>query len=167
MSIRQADLLGSIALAIFSLYLMSESAKLPIGYIPGEGLGGGAFPFWLSLGMLMCCIWNVINWIAKKSEISRSNNLYLNRRSFGLFAVNAGSLAITLATIPLIGMYGAVVLFLVFHLRFVGERSWVMTAILALAAPVVMFLFFEVALTITLPKGETEPLFYPLYNLFF
>ena len=166
MSIRQADLLGSIALAIFSLYLMTESAKLPIGYIAGEGLGGGAFPFWLSLGMLICCIWNMINWSARKSESSRSNNLYLNRQSFGLFVVNAGSLAIALATIPLIGMYGAVVLFLVFHLRFVGERSWVLSAILALAAPVVMFFFFEVALTITLPKGKTEPLFYPLYDLF-
>ncbi len=64
-------------------------------------------------------------------------------------------------------MYGAVVLFLFFHLRFVGEHSWILTAILALNAPIVMFLFFEVALTITLPKGQTEPLFYPIYNLFF
>lgn len=166
MSIRQADLLGSIALAIFSVYLMAESAKLPIGFIAGEGLGGGAFPFWLSLGMLVCCFWNIINWTARKSEISRSNDLYLNRGSFGLFAVNAGSLGVALATIPLIGMYGAVILFLVFHLRFVGDRSWLLTAILALAAPVVMFFFFEVALTITLPKGNTEPLFYPLYDLF-
>ncbi|MDJ0719495.1 MAG: hypothetical protein QNJ54_35630 [Prochloraceae cyanobacterium] len=77
MSIRQADLLVSITLAIFSLYLMTESAKLPIGHIVGEGLGGGAFPFWLSLGMLICCIWNIINWIARKSETSRSNNLDL------------------------------------------------------------------------------------------
>lgn len=166
MSIRQADLLVSIALAIFSLYLMAESAKLPIGYIRGEGLGGGAFPFWFSLGMLICCIWNMINWIARKSEISRSNNLYLNRQDFRRFAVNAGSLVVTLVTIPLIGMYGALMLFLLFHLRFVGERSWVLSAILALATPVVMFFFFEVALTITLPKGKTEALFYPLYDLF-
>ena len=166
MSIRQADLLGSIALAILSLYLMAQSAKLPIGYIAGEGIGGGAFPFWLSLGMLICCIWNVINWIAKKSEISRSDNLYLNRQGFSSFAVNAGSLAIALATTPLIGMYGAVILFLGFHLRFVGKCSWLLSVILTLAAPIVMFFFFEVALTITLPKGKIEPLFYPLYDLF-
>lgn len=166
MSIRQADIIGSIALAILSLYLMSESAKLPIGYIAGEGIAGGAFPFWLSLGMLICCIWNTINWIARKSEISRLNNLYLNQKNFIRFAVNIGSLAIALATTPLIGMYGAVMLFLGFHLRFVGLRSWVSSAILTLVAPVVMFFFFEVALTITLPKGKIEPLFYPLYDLF-
>lgn len=166
MSIRQADLIGSFVLAIFSLYLMAESAKLPIGYIAGEGIGGGAFPFWLSLGMLICCIWNIINWIARKSEISRSNNLYLNRQSFSRFAVNAGSLVIALATIPLIGMYGAVILLLLFQLRFVGKLSWVLSATLTIAAPIVMFFFFEVALTITLPKGKTETLFYPLYDIF-
>ncbi len=166
MSIRQADIIGSSALAILSLYLMSESAKLPIGYIAGEGIGGGAFPFWLSLGMLICCIWNTINWIFRKSRISRSHNLYLNRRKFSGFAVNAGSLGIALATTPLIGMYGAVMLFLGFHLRFVGKRSWVSSAILTIVAPIVMFFFFEVALTITLPKGKIEPLFYPLYDLF-
>ena len=37
---------------------------------------------------------------------------------------------------------------------------------IAIATPVVTFFFFEVALTITLPKGYLEPLFYPLYDLF-
>jgi hypothetical protein len=32
--------------------------------------------------------------------------------------------------------------------------------------PVVTFFFFEIALHITLPKGYTEPLFYPLYDWF-
>lgn len=166
MSTRQADLIGSLILAIFSLYLMAQSAKLPIGYIAGEGIGGGAFPFWLSLGMLICCIWNTINWIGKKSEISRSDDVYFNRQSFNKFAVNAASLAIALATVPLIGMYGAVMLLLLFHLRFVGKLSWMLSGILTLGAPIVMFFFFEVALTITLPKGQTEPLFYPLYDFF-
>ena len=33
--------------------------------------------------------------------------------------------------------------------------------------PVVTFLFFEIALTIELPKGFTEPLFYPIFDLFY
>lgn len=166
MSIRQADFIASLVLAGFSLYLMAESAKLPIGYIAGEGIGGGAFPFWLSLGMLICCIWNTMNSLAKKSEISRSNSLYLHRQNFVKLVTNAGSLAIALATVPLIGMYGAVMLLLLFHLRFVGKLSWILTAILTLSAPIIMFFFFEATLNITLPKGQTEPLFYPLYDLF-
>ena len=31
--------------------------------------------------------------------------------------------------------------------------------------PVATFLFFEIALKITLPKGYTEPAFYPLYEM--
>ncbi|MDJ0535703.1 MAG: tripartite tricarboxylate transporter TctB family protein [Xenococcaceae cyanobacterium MO_207.B15] len=166
MSTRQADILGSIALAILSIYFMNESAKLPIGYIPGEGLGGGAFPFWASLGMLICCIWNGINWLARTSESSCSHNLYLNQQGLRSFAINSGSLVVALGIIPFIGMYGAVMLFLFSHLRFIGKRSWLLTTILTLTAPIVMFFFFEVALTITLPKGMTEPLFYPLYDLF-
>jgi hypothetical protein len=30
----------------------------------------------------------------------------------------------------------------------------------------VAFFFFEIALKKTLPKGFTEPLFYPLYDIF-
>ena len=48
---RVAELVMAIAMAVFSLLLMWKSTELPIGWIPGEGPGGGAFPFWLSLGI--------------------------------------------------------------------------------------------------------------------
>jgi putative tricarboxylic transport membrane protein len=37
----------------------------------------------------------------------------------------------------------------------------------ALCTPVALFFFFEVTLRILLPKGVTEPWFYPLYATFF
>ena len=33
--------------------------------------------------------------------------------------------------------------------------------------PVITFLFFEIALKIALPKGFTDELFYPIYDLFY
>ena len=44
-----------------------------------------------------------------------------------------------------------------------------LTAQYARIAPhtLLTFLFFEIALTIELPKGLTEPLFYPIYDLFY
>ena len=39
-------------LALFSIYLMWKSAELPIGYIRGQGPGGG---FGLSGCLLECC----------------------------------------------------------------------------------------------------------------
>jgi hypothetical protein len=45
MSVRVAELAMAILMGVFSLYLMYKSAELPIGWIPDEGPGGGAWPF--------------------------------------------------------------------------------------------------------------------------
>jgi hypothetical protein len=51
-------------------------------------------------------------------------------------------------------------------MRYMGSHPWRLTGVLAVAMPVVTFFFFEIALKISLPKGKTEPLFYPLYDMF-
>jgi hypothetical protein len=59
-------------------------------------------------------------------------------------------------------------LFLFFYVRFLGRHRWLTTGIIALATPVVTFLFFEIALNITLPKGLPvieEKIFYPLFDI--
>ncbi len=163
---RMAELVMAVIMAIFSLYLMWKSAELPIGWIPGEGPGGGAFPFWLSVGMLICCIAIIVRWLLGTSPLSRSTESYMDRRTLKLFALNAGALTVTIGLFHVIGVYGAVPLFLIFYLRFLGGHTWSLTGALAVTIPVFTFFFFEIALNITLPKGFTEPLFYPLYDLF-
>ncbi|MEE8606237.1 MAG: tripartite tricarboxylate transporter TctB family protein [Nitrospiraceae bacterium] len=164
---RWAELIMAGVMAVFSLYLMWKSAELPIGWLPGEGPGGGAFPFWLAVGMLLCCVWVIVRWVRRTSPPSRSTEVYMDRRSFKLFLIGAGSLLAMIGSIHIIGIYGAVPLFLIFYMRFLGRHPWAITGVVAVTTPVVLFLFFEIALTITLPKGLTEPLFYPLYDFFF
>jgi hypothetical protein len=81
-------------------------------------------------------------------------------------AAVAGSLIITVALFSFIGAYGALPLFLLFYIRFLGKHSWRLTAALTVGIPVVTFYFFEITLKIILPKGITEPLFIPLYKIF-
>ena len=164
---RWAELTMAGFMAILSLYLMWKSAELPIGWLPGEGPGGGAFPFWLSVGMLICSLWVILRWIRKSSPPSRSTAPYMEKQAFKLFLIGAGSLAVMIGSIHIIGVYGAVPLFLIFYMRVLGRHSWGTTGALAIGTPIALFLFFEIALTITLPKGLTEPLFYPLYDIFF
>ena len=163
---RVAELVMAIAMAVFSLYLMWKSAELPIGWIPGEGPGGGAFPFWLSAGMLACCIAIIIRWVMRLSPPSRSTETYLDSKSLRMFLLVAGSLTVMIGLIHIIGVYVAVPLYLVFYLRALGRHDWLTTGALAVSTPVVAFFFFEIALKKTLPKGYTEPLFYPLYDIF-
>jgi len=163
---RRAELVMAVVMGIFSIYLMWKSAELPIGWMPKKGPGGGAFPFWLSTGMLICCVWIIVRWARRTSLVSQMEGPYMDPDTVWLFVYVAGSLTVMLALIYVIGIYGAIPLFLVFYLRFLGGHSWPVTIAFALLSPIVVFFFFEVALTITLPKGYTEPLFYPLYDLF-
>jgi hypothetical protein len=82
------------------------------------------------------------------------------------FLLVAGSLTAMIGLIHVIGVYGAVPLFLIFYVRFLGKHSWKIAGTLAIVTPVATFFFFEIALKKTLPKGFTEPLFYPLYDIF-
>ena len=118
---RIAELVMALVMAAFSVYLMWKSAELPIGWLPGEGPGGGAFPFWLSLGMLICCISIILRWVARTSPPSQSTEPFMTRETVKWFLLVAGSLTVMIALIHVIGVYGAVPLFLIFYLRNVEE----------------------------------------------
>lgn len=163
---RRAEYVMAGVMAVFSLYLMWKSAELPIWWTPRKGPGGGAFPFWLSLGMLVCCgviAWR--NWRGATAE-SRSTEPFLDREGVKVFAVSAGSLLVMLLLSIWLGLYVALLLFLGFYIRVVGRHSWLTAGSIAIAAPIASFFFFEVGMKILLPKGVTEPLFYPLYGYF-
>jgi hypothetical protein len=70
---KRAEIVTALLLGIFSIYLMWKSGEPPswdptvprfanIGMIEGEGPGSGFWPFWLSLFMLISCLWIGINW---------------------------------------------------------------------------------------------------------
>ena len=153
--------------ALFSLALVYKASELPVGYVPGEGPTAGAFPFWLGVGMFLCCLWTMLRWFRRTSAPSRSSEPFMDRQAVNMFVVTAGSLGTMIALVHVIGVYGAVPLFLAFYMRFVGRHSWAVVLPIALLSPVAMFMFFEIALTITLPKGvkAIDELYYPIFDL--
>jgi hypothetical protein len=163
---RRAELIMAVLMAVFSFYLMSKSAELEIGWIPKEGPGGGAFPFWLAVGMLVCSLLIIIRWFRRANEHAYSKKPYMDRQTVALFAIVAGSLTVTIGLIQVVGVYVAIPIFIAFYMRVVGSHRWLISGSIAAAAPVILFFFFEIALKITLPKGVTEPMFYPLYSMF-
>ena len=166
MTVRVAELAMAILMGVFSLYLMYKSAELPIGWIPDEGPGGGAWPFWLAVFMLLSCIGIIVNWVRRKGPIVVSEETYIERGVLVDVGLVALALIVTVGLFSLVGVYVALPLFLLFYMRLLGNHSWKLSLLFAVAIPVVTFFFFEIALKITLPKGVTEPLFYPLYRIF-
>ncbi len=167
MTTRNAELVMALVMSAFSLFLMAESAKLDIGWVRGFGPGSGAWPFWLSVGMLLCCIVTLVRWFLRLTPESRSDEAYMDHKTLQIFLVTTIALTVMLGLIHLIGTYFAVMLLLLFYVRIVGRHSWVTTLSLALGLPVGLFFFFEATMKILLPKGYSEPLFYPLYQLIF
>ena len=163
---RQAELVLALIMGLLSVGLMWKSAELPIGWIPDEGPGGGAFPFWLSAGMLVCCVWILVRWARRPVGAAADDGPYIPPEARTQVIVVITALAAMIGLVHVIGVYGAVPLFLVFYLRGLGRHGWPLTGALAAAVPIATFFFFEAALKITLPKGYTEPLFYPLYDWF-
>ena len=172
---RVAELIMALVMTVFSLVIMWKSAELPIGWIPGSGPGGGAFPFWLGAGMLVCCVWIILRWFRRTSPPSQSRQPYMDRHALILFAIGAGSLTVMIGLIQVVGVYISVTLFLFFYIRWVGRHKWRVTVPIALVTPVFIFFFFEIALKIELPKGWiakaedaliNEWIYYPLYDKF-
>ena len=165
---RRAELVTAVVLALLSVLFMVKSAELPVGWNARTGgPAGGAFPFWLSFGMLLSSIWIFVRGLRGVTPQSRSTEPFMDNLTLKLFAITAGSLFFMILAIHFVGVYVSIPLFFIFYMRFVGRHSWITTGAIAAAAPIFLFLFFEVALKIMLPKGITEPLFYPLYSFFF
>ena len=167
MSVRTAELLMAIFMALCSLALMIKSAELNITWIEGRGPGSGAWPFWLSTGMLLCCITTLYRWFRRITPESRNTDLYMTRESVVIVGISAGAILFLLAATHWIGLYASLVLFLLFYLKFIGRHSWALTIVLTIGIPVFIFCLFEWALKIPLPKSITEPLFYPIYDLMY
>lgn len=159
-----ADRMIAVAIMALSAYFMWHAVELPIGWngMTG-GPGGGAFPFWLSAIMMLSAAGILLRSLkAEHSDQKFFDGVML--RSVILVVI---ALFATIALIPVVGAYVAIPLFIFWYIRVFGRHSWLLTACLTIGTPVFLFFFFEVTLKILLPKGITEPLFFPLYAMFF
>jgi putative tricarboxylic transport membrane protein len=167
MTVRTAELLMAIALAALSVAFMVKSTELNIGWVEGRGPGAGAWPFWLSLGMLLASLATLYRWFRGVTPESRSTEVFMSRSAVSIVGTSVAALTALLIGIHTIGIYISLIVFLVFFVRIVGRHSWLTTLGIALLTPVLIFCLFEWALTIPLPKAYSEPLFYPLYDLIY
>ncbi|MEO9777734.1 MAG: tripartite tricarboxylate transporter TctB family protein [Sedimentitalea sp.] len=166
---RLAEIVTAGVLALLSIYLMWKSTELNVGYITGEGPGGGAWPFWLAGIMLICTVMIAINWYRQTSPPSRSDEPLLDGYGKRTLVLVGGGLLGFIALTGIISMYGAMAVFLLYYLRFLGRHTWTLTLILSISIPIGFFFFFEALMRITLPKGMkfTEPFYNILYSIIY
>ena len=166
---RIGEIVTAGILALFSIYLMWKSTELPVGYIQGEGPGGGAWPFWLSGIMLVCCGAIAFNWWRQTSPPSQSEARVLDSHGWRMLVLVGGGIVVFVALVSVISMYGAVAVFLLYYTKVIGRHGWGISLALSLLTPIAFFFFFEGAMRITMPSGLpfTDPVFNLLYDIIY
>ena len=167
MTVRTAELVMAIVTILCSIGLMVKSAELNIGWIEDRGPGSGAWPFWLSFGMLLASMTTLVRWFLRMTPESRSLEPYITKDNAIVVGISVAAILVLLLATHVVGLYAALLLFLLFYLKFIGRHSWTVSGVLTLAIPIFIFCLFEWALKIPLPKEITEPLFYPIYDLMY
>jgi len=160
-----ADRLIAVGIMVMSAYFMWHATVLPIGWngMTG-GPGGGAFPFWLSAAMFVCAGGILTRSLRGKTDYAGD---FFDPETLRSVVLIVTALVVTVALMGWLGAYVALPLFLLWYVRIFGGHGWTVTLCLVIGTPVFLFFFFEVTLKILLPKGLTEPLFIPLYMMFF
>ncbi|MFV0245515.1 MAG: tripartite tricarboxylate transporter TctB family protein [Qingshengfaniella sp.] len=155
MSVRMAELLMGVCMLLVSLGLMYSvvSDDLNIGWVQGQGPGAGMWPFWLSLGMALTSCWTILRWVRRQTWESRNEAPYIDPDTVFLVGITAAAILGLLVLTTIIGLYFAMMVFLVFYLKVIGRHKWGITMIVTFLVPFLVYMLFEVALAKYLPRG--------------
>ena len=166
---RRGEIITAGVLALLSIYMMWKSTELEIGFVRGTGPGGGAWPFWLSAIMLLCCAMIAYNWVRRTSPPSQSTEPVLDAEGRKMLLQVGGGIVGFVALIDIISMYGAIAVFLFYYLWFLGRHSLKLSLVISIVAPIATFFFFEGLMRITMPSGMsfTAPVFNLLYDIIY
>ncbi len=178
---RRAEFITAIILGLLSVYLMWKAGEGPewdteyvhwanTGInIDGSGPGKGFWPFYLALGMLVSCIWIIINTIRRTSPPSQSDEPFMDGYAKKMLLLVGGGLIGFLILIDLISMYAAIAVFIFYYMQILGRHPLSLSVATCLVVPFWLYLFFDIVMTKVQPKGTRwiEDTFYNPVGTFF
>jgi putative tricarboxylic transport membrane protein len=143
-------LVGIGAFAAVGVYVLVSSIEL--GLWTSLGPGPGLFPFAMGAVLAAMAVLWLIQELRKPSDTVEG----VDR---GLVTAVVLSLVILAAVMDLLGFQLSMFLFLMYHLKLRGHRSWISSLITALAGSVGAFYAFNFGLNVSLPVSA-----FPLLN---
>ncbi|MBI5257296.1 MAG: tripartite tricarboxylate transporter TctB family protein [Burkholderiales bacterium] len=143
-----------VAAVLFALALLVIADSLRVGHgWASDGPRAGYFPFYIGLGLALT---SGALLIGQLRRWRRDQRVFVGRtEAAGVWAV-LWPMGIYVALIAPLGIYLASIVLIAYFMRRHGRFAWWMTALVAVAVPVVLFLVFERWFTVPLPKGPIE-----------
>ena len=152
---RTVDVAVSILLLAFAALLAFDNWRTGIGW-DSTGPQAGYFPFYLSVVLAGACLWGVAKeFLARK----RARETFVTRDQLRrVLQVFVPTLLFCLLT-QWLGLYVASFLLVAGFMVFVGRLAVWKSLLTAFLFSLVMFVTFEVAFDVIMPKGPLESLF--------
>src|SRR5262249_25398775 len=149
----------SLALLALAGLLAFDNWRTGIGW-DSTGPQPGYFPFYLAVILAGACVYGVAKELAaRKREEAAESAVFVEREQLGRVLQGfLPTLAFCLAT-QWLGLYVASFLLIAGFMVFVGGIAWWKSVLTALIFVVVMFVTFDVAFDVIMPKGPLEAFF--------
>lgn len=145
------DLLSSLLYLVIGLAFVAGGVRMGLGplHSPGPGyfptLIGGILSA-LSLGLLIKSV------LAKEAAADRQR-FWKEKDSWVKVSCVVGSLIFYLAALEFLGYIATTVAFILFLLKVVGKKSWLVSLTMAVLVSLGSYALFKMALGVYLPKG--------------
>ncbi len=148
---RSVEVGVALLMALLAVIGIVGSLRAGIGWGP-EGPKAGFFPFYISLIVLVSCVFNIIIVL----------RVYTGREVFAEWGQLRQVMSVVIPTtvyvfaVPTIGIYVASGLLIGVFMKWIGRYSWLVVLPIAIGVPVATFILFERWFLVPLPKGPLE-----------
>ena len=141
-----------LALLALAALLAFDNWRTGMGW-ESTGPQAGYFPFYLSVILAGACLWGLARELAARRQASET---FVTRAQLGrVVQVFVPTLAFCLVT-QWLGLYVASFLFIAGFMIFIGRIAAWKSLLTALAFSAAMFVTFEIAFDVIMPKGPLE-----------
>jgi putative tricarboxylic transport membrane protein len=127
-----------------------ESLKLDIGW-GLNGPEGGFFPFWLAVGLGICCL--VILAQAIWRALPALGQPLVRPGGWAPILKVAVPATVMVALTEMIGLYLAAALYIGLYMRWIGKHHWLLVLAVSLGVPLASYVIFDKWFLIPMPKG--------------
>ena len=141
-----------VALSIGALGVVAMIGSLQVGIGWGlEGPKSGFFPFWIGAIVVLASAVNVVRALAIPRD-----RLFAEWSQLAQVRKVVIPMAIYVAAVPWLGIYVSSALLIAGFMRWLGRYGWLVTVIVSVALPVLIYVTFENWFLVPLPKGPLE-----------
>jgi putative tricarboxylic transport membrane protein len=157
-STRTVEIVVATLVLAFAGVMFVDNWRTGMGWAP-DGPQAGYFPGYLSVMMGGASVWWLASVALKRPRPASPPRSFVDREQLGrvlkVFVPTLGFCVVT----QFLGLYVASFLLIAGFMRYVGRIAWWKSIVTSLLFAVTMFLVFDLAFDVLMPKGPLEAFF--------